>query len=818
MKTIRIMIAASQEMHDENLRFSELIMNLNEVLEPRGIELERIKWNPETDGSIDEFKSKLDGCEMCLTLYWRDLAGNSAQELDTAYQELKDGNNPRKLYVFFKEPSEDIAETLKDFKANFVTNYGHFFCKFENVDTMNLHFILQFEAYQNQPQQDKLIQVIDEKVMVADKEFVNLNNIPFASMNEEYKRLQKELAEIDKRVSEIRSRFKADPDNEDIEDELMAVKIERKKIADEFGSYQKHLYDIALAFAKQSGERYSERMRKAREQFEMGNAIEADQILNMEEMKREAQQELKQFHQYNLNLEIKIEEFRLKADTVMANALLPVSDRFTEACEAFDEAVEIARQIHWDKNRFLVLLFDYARFLMCYEKHDDSIIYLKEALTIIRDSKDSKQNEDDLVALSRVLNNLGLAHRELFMYDDSLKEFEKSIEICRALMKIDPDYIFDIINSLHSIAGLFCEKKMYDTAEEKALELLELCKELENGGDCLADGLNLIGMIHEGQGDYDKAFHDYQQAKNIRIELAKTNPSEYLPKLANTINNLADLYTSLESYDEARANYEEALSIRENLAEENPIAYSKDIVQTIANIARLDSATHSYLESIEGYYKALRILENFKKQGFAVHRELLNVYYGIAFSCYKMGKYESALLYFNYCKEEYRGILQNTDSYFGDLIEVISHMACIYEATNEYEKAIREYKEAKCLCDKHLQKNTEEYLKTVVLLCKNIGVQYDNLEMYENALEYYEESLKYAYELYSVNPNTKALLAIILMLTGLAHHQLSHFNNAMSIYNESLKLFNELPDDVREENSENIDTIIECIEDINSQL
>lgn len=812
------MIAASEEMHDEKLEFTNLIEHLNDVLEPRGIELKRIKWDPETDGSIDEFKSKLKECEMCLTLYWRDLAGNSGQELDTAYQELKDGNNPRNLYVFFKEPTEDLTEALRDFKANFVTNYGHFFCKFENVDTLNLHFILQFEAYQNQPQQDKLVKVIDEKVMVADKEFVNLNNIPFAAMNEEYKRLQNKLAEIDKRVAEIRTRFKVDPDNEDIEDELMSVKAERKKIAEEFGDYQQHLYDIALAFTKKSGERYSERMRKAREQFEMGNAIEADQILNMEEMKREAKQELKQFHQGRINLEIKIEEFRLKADTVMANALLSVSDRFAEACEAFDEAIEIARIIHWDKNRFLDLLFDYAHFLMYYKKHDDSVIYLKEALTIIRDSKDCMQNEDYLVGLSRILNNLGVAHWELLMYDDSLKEFEESLDIRRTLVKIDHDYIYDIIESLLNIAGLYADKEMYDLAEEKALELLELCKELENGDNIIADGLNLIGQIHEGQGDNDKAFLEYQQAKDIRKELAKTNPSKYLQKLANTINNLADLCTNLELYDEARANYEEALSIREKLAEDNPIIYSKDVAQSIADIARLDCATHSYSESIDGYQKAQRILESLKKQGFVINRELALIYNGIAISCLNMKKFETALLYFNYCKEEYRGILLNTESIFGDLIEIISRRASIYEAMNEYEKAIREYKEAKCLCDKHLKKDTDEYLKMVVLLCKDIGVQYDNLEMYENALEYYEESLKYAYELYSVNPNIKELMAIILMLTGLAHHQLSHFNIALSIYNESLQLFNELPDDVREENSENIETIIECIEDINSQL
>ena len=143
------MIAASEELHDEKLEFTSLIQHLNEVLKPRGIELKRIKWDPENDGPIDVYQAKLSDCEMCLNLYWRNLADNSEDELNTAYQQLKEGKNPRNLYVFFKEPTEDLSEALRVFKANFVNNCGHFFCKFENVDTMNLHFILQFEAYQN---------------------------------------------------------------------------------------------------------------------------------------------------------------------------------------------------------------------------------------------------------------------------------------------------------------------------------------------------------------------------------------------------------------------------------------------------------------------------------------------------------------------------------------------------------------------------------------------------------------------------------------------------------------------------------------------
>ena len=380
------MIAASEEMHEEKLEFTNLIEHLNEVLEPRGIELKRIKWNPETDGSVEEFKTKLNDCEMCLTLYWRDLVGNSKEGLDTAYQELKAGNNPRNLYVFFKEPTEDLTEALKNFKTNFVTNYGHFFCKFENVDTMNLHFILQFEAYQNRlrGQDGQLVKVTGGKVTVADKEFVNLDNVPFAALNKEYQRLRKELLELDIQVTEIRKRHKADPDNEDIEDELMAIKSKRKKLADEFEKYQTHLYDIALNFAKTTGEKYSERMRKARELFELGDVIGADQILNMEEMKRDRLHESEQKKVHEENLEILMNEFLDKTKTVMTNTLFSIPERFSIACEAYEEARSIAEEIHLDEEKLADILFDYAYLKAGFNRMHEAVQLYQKALRIRR--------------------------------------------------------------------------------------------------------------------------------------------------------------------------------------------------------------------------------------------------------------------------------------------------------------------------------------------------------------------------------------------------------------------------------------------------
>lgn len=814
------MIAASEEMHDEKLEFSSLIEHLNEVLEPRGIDLKRVKWNPETDGAMEDFMAKLTDCEMCLTLYWKELAGNSEEELKRAYQQMKGGSNPHKLYVFFKEPTEELSDALKDFKANFVTNYGHFFCKFENVDTMNLHFILQFEAYQNhiQDQQNKFIEVKDGKVMVGDKPFVALDQIPFAALNKDYARLQQELADLDMQVAEARARHRADPNNEKLEEDLFSLRSLRKKKADEFEEHQQHLYSMALKFDRLAGEQCSERIRKARELFEAGDAIGADEILNMEEMKREAEWSLKQYEQNRSNLEQTIEEFRLKADTVMANTLLSVSDRFKKACEAYIESINLARQINLDSLRYSELLFDYSHLLLSYGRESEAVNYLNEALILIRKSIDNEKDEDYLVASSRILNNLGVSYWNLLMYNESQKKLEESLNMRRILMKMDHDYIYDTIESLGNIAGLLLDQGRTDLAEEKANELLELCNELKNGESRTAYGLNLIGMIHEAQGNYDIAVQDYQQAIRIREKLAKNNPEKHLPDLANTINNLADSYTNLELYDDARKYYDDALEIRKKLAERNPIIYSVDVAQSLSNIARLDCAGHSYSESLSNYLEAMKLYEYLRNGGSSVGEWLAKVYENIGFVYYKMEQYDESLIFYQYCKDEYIQILKKDGDCSEELIGVISTRSTIFEELSRYDEAIKELDEAKFICNKYVKSGTEDFLKTNILITKNIAVLYDSLELYEKALINYEGSLKKAQELYAIDPNSKGLLAVILMLTALAHHQLSHYDIALDMYGESLKLFNELPQEIKEEHAEEIETLLECIDEIKSQI
>lgn len=108
---------------------------------------------------------------MCLVLYWTKFEDQTKNE-DAAYLELCAGRNSQKIYVYFKD-TKDITSELKNFKESFSTKYGHFFCRFENVDTMRLNFLPQVDDYQNKPLEVRL-KVRDLRVKTGGEAFHQL--------------------------------------------------------------------------------------------------------------------------------------------------------------------------------------------------------------------------------------------------------------------------------------------------------------------------------------------------------------------------------------------------------------------------------------------------------------------------------------------------------------------------------------------------------------------------------------------------------------------------------------------------------------------
>lgn len=323
MKTIKVFIASSDELHLERLEFTDMIMQLNRVFKTRGFEIEPVKWEWH-DASMNrerkqtEYNNALKQCELCLVLYWNKKGEYTEEELNTAYNELKSGNNPRKLYVYFKEPAENITDELRDFKTSFATQYGHFYCKFENVDTFRLNFLLQFEQYYSPINSSESIEINNSNILFGGKQFVDFKNVPFAGKNPDYVRILNSINILQKEITTLESILRTSP-NSQLE-ELIINKInDKERLNDELEVMECSLLDTAKLIVKLSYGSSSIRLRKAIELFEKGDNKGANAILDFNDISYEMSENAKRID-YALKIKKDAQEIENNArDALLSN-------------------------------------------------------------------------------------------------------------------------------------------------------------------------------------------------------------------------------------------------------------------------------------------------------------------------------------------------------------------------------------------------------------------------------------------------------------------------------------------------------------------
>ena len=128
---------------------------------------------------------------------------------------------------------------------------------------------------------------------------------------------------------------------------------------------------------------------------------------------------------------------------------------------------------------------------------------------------------------------------------------------------------------------------------------------------------------------YNLALEPYTHALKIYRSLAEVNPEAYLPDVAMTLNNLANLQSDLHQYDKAEENYTEASRISRDLAEVNPEAYLPVVAGTLNNLANLQIALHLYDKAEENYTEALRIYRDLAE----VNPDVYRIHYAIVLGC-----------------------------------------------------------------------------------------------------------------------------------------------------------------------------------------
>jgi tetratricopeptide (TPR) repeat protein len=453
MKTIKIFLASSEELNDDREAFVNLIRKLNKSFEKRGIRIEVIDGDDYNDTQNIELRSS----EIFLALFHKDANKSVIQEFDTAKEEFKKRSFP-KSYVYCKDIKEGETESveLKEFKERLINELGHYWSRYGNRDTMQLNFVLQLEQVETTNRE--VLKVKEGNVIFDDVIVAQMENLPFAALNEDFQKMHKRLAELPVKIEKQRLRADKYPDDKDLKDELQELLNEYNTLKDSFAEYQNILFSTAKRITQLQSEQITERMRRAMDAFNEGDVRKANTIL--EEAERDGVIALKDYKQSKELLEQKrekviksINEILLKTDTIMADLSIEIKERIENVDKLYSQSIEMAKEIEYNQEEYANILYKYAGFLKTYAQYEKALEYNLKALEI-KEKVLGKEHPSTATSY----NSIGCTYNEIGEYEKGLEYNLKALEIYENVLgKEHPD----TATSYNNIGFVYSKKGEY---------------------------------------------------------------------------------------------------------------------------------------------------------------------------------------------------------------------------------------------------------------------------------------------------------------------------------------------------------------------
>jgi protein O-mannosyl-transferase len=269
---------------------------------------------------------------------------------------------------------------------------------------------------------------------------------------------------------------------------------------------------------------------------------------------------------------------------------------------------------------------------------------------------------------------------------------------------------------------------------------------------------NSADKLDTGQERMDAARQHFEQALELRRELARENPATYLPDMATTLNNLGNLDRLQNRNEEARQHYEEALRIHRQLLQQGLEAYPPDMALTLNNLGSLEESNMQVDEARQHFEEALAVYRRMAQQDPDQYlpkvAEVLNNLGFIARSQKRMDEarwhYEEALRIRRQLAQ------QDADAYLPYLATTLNDLGVLDGIQNRNDDARRRYEEALRSYRQLARQDRDTYLPYVAATLNNLAFADENQRRIEESRSHYKEALTLYRELFQDDPNKYA--------------------------------------------------------------
>ena len=619
-KLISIFIASSEELKPERDMLAIVANDLTTSLSKVGYFINAVRWEG-LDASMPmehkqkDYNDKLRQCDMCIVLYWTKFGMYTKSELDTAVNAMRRGENPRKVYIYFKNEDADhvITDELRNFRDTMSTEYGHFYTPFSNTDTLKAHFLLQFIEYQSHIfKQQNIVEVKDGRIYVGNTEYIKLKNVPFAGNNEDYNSLVNDIKELELDLADM---------NPSTRRYLQKAEIYQQK-KERLANMESSLWDTAFLITKLYTSKCSERLERAIALFNAGDNKGAQAILNEKEIDNDIEHNLRLI---KLGEEGKkgftdcIKQYCLRIKTLQNS----YTNSHEEVCLLYEKVIELSRNrisARW----FYDILWGYIDYLYEQNIYSTKLEFCDELLDFIQNTFDL-ESEYGKSCIAEALSYIAEMHTNLYIYDKAEEEYKKAISVCNDLVDdFSQNYVHRLTICLNGLAYLKMDLDDYKAAKE--LLKKSLC--LQEESYQMSHEETFATSLSECMGDY---------ANILRVEgnlLESISMGEkslaILPKkdynqrsLAISYQNLGISYCYISNYPKSVELLKKSVNTFRDLYKESPNSIRIDFANSLTYLATSLYLTEDFEQSLKCANEAIELIEIQEKINPGVHSLLL---------------------------------------------------------------------------------------------------------------------------------------------------------------------------------------------------
>ncbi len=603
-RTVSAFLAVDDELAADRNAFADAVQNLNDVLVRRGARVRLRFYDP------GKHRELLESSEMALVLYHTKCGDFGEKALDESYGRSKRDENPKRLYVFFRDANRQLLDGgFEVFKNGFADKFGSAPCRFENVDTLSLNFLFSLESVLGDDS-GTFVKLNGRTVVVDGLEVGDLAKLPMLEKNGGLAALFSRMQDVSKKFVEQRGKCEKDPQDDGLYAELLDISAEKNRLQDQIDRELKMNFNLARRMAAVSIVQTNETIARARAKMDEGKIKEALEILDgaSAAMKRRRllhhaaeRAEAEELQIKELKAGIEIEYFRI--DAVMAYTAMPFDERFKKVEGIYKSLVEdvgtFAEMCTMrNKDEMDLLHADVLRkFARSYGIVSDSLspVPLLENATTLYKSVEDRGGRSFPLKRMAVLPAIAYAHESNNQLSLAEDEYSNLLQVARKYSEQNGGKgKWRLANTLKSLSRLHFKCSHFEKARYEALESLHIFQSLEDGnpgayGDGIAEIWNILSGVYKRLDAVEDAGKCFASAIQTIRDRLPTHPTErYL--LAGYLFNYGQFLNAQKEETRAEVILNESLSLwREEIAE-NPIKYAENLSGTLKELSIIYSS------------------------------------------------------------------------------------------------------------------------------------------------------------------------------------------------------------------------------------